>query len=230
MVEIMLALAVSSVVVGLALFLFVQAVNSYTDSALLGHLTIQLRRGLDTVERDLNEADAGGVSVYRFADAEFSAQQDALAVPSGRCAGQSFSLDSQYRPKWQGLIVYCPFMAPGGAGQLRRYAVFPPEELSRGYRFPFSFSEINEDFILLADASGRQVEINRRTGAATGGETREPAYRPVSAVIDSFRVDSENGLYCITLRGGAEDRTGNILSRELTSRVLLRGRQNCGGM
>ena len=143
LVELMVAMSILSVTMGLSLFLFHQSSALFQETDITCHLTARELNALTALRQDLRETGLSSITRYSFSDPNFSGTQHSWAMASARDSDGIFQTDgsNQYRADWQAVVVYCLYETSGGARQLRRYVWYG------SFSFPFTFTEISESTI-----------------------------------------------------------------------------------
>ena len=213
LLEIMVALAILTIIMGLALFMFQQAAGNLQEADVTCYLTERQHKGLNDLRRDLRETGFNTITSYEFTDPNFSQDQDAWALATARAASREFHLDSSYAADWQGVIIYCPYKTARGMKELRRYVFYG------SYTFPFSFVDpyITETHIYLEDALGTALAVDREAG----NDSVDPAYDVATTMLTRARMicsDDENPVE-VRLTGEGRARSGEMLVRELAAYV-----------
>ncbi len=215
LLEVTIAMAILSITMGLALFIFHLSSGSFQETDVSAHLTERLQEGINKIRIDLRESSISTVSRYSFVDPNFgSTVMHILTMAAARDADNTFQVDSNYKPDWQGVVVYCPYKN-GGAKELRRYTAYG------NYAFPFSFPQDPTDVMIhLEDDNGTIVKIKRKDGiVATGGSGGIPAYRVVSNMLMQVRVTEAEDPVTATITVEGRKRNGEMLVRELKTYV-----------
>ncbi len=215
-------MVILSIVTGLSLFMFHQSAGFFQESDSTSHLVERAQYGVNAARKDLRETDSDKITVYSFTDADFSEDQDALALATARDVNGDFQVDSRYEADWQGVIVFCPYKQSGTIGELRRYVSYG------SYTFPCTFDSITSDTISITEQSGGiQISIDRGSGAVSTtppgqGTAGDPPYQVVASMVSLASISSAAAIYEVTLNAEASGRTGGILSRELKAYVYPR--------
>ena len=164
---------------------------------------------------DLRETKFSTVSRHSFIDPGFGTTvMHILTMATARDANNTFQVDSDYKPDWLGVVVYCPYKS-GESKELRRYIAYGD------YTFPFSFPQDPTDVMIhLEDGGGTVVKIKRKTGkVVNGGSAGSPAYRVVSNMLMQVCVTDGEDPIKATISVEGRKRSGEMLVRELKTYV-----------
>jgi hypothetical protein len=130
-----ISLALMAVIMGA----FVMALNNSSDSFLTGCAKTlagsRIDAAMNALLADLREAPRAQVDVETRGLLD---GQCAVAMPTAQDADGTFHLTADYRPEWQGVVVYCPYETGAGVRQLRRYVVY-----QAGLSLPVAFATGN---------------------------------------------------------------------------------------
>jgi hypothetical protein len=197
--------------------LFVVSLNNSSDSFLTGCAKTlaggRIEHAMDALLADLREAPRTAVSIETRG---LPTGQCAIAIPTARDSNGTFHLTSDYRPDWQGVVVYCPYETDAGVRQLRRYVVY-----DGSLTFPIHFREpdpIQENEIRLR-SEGTPFSIDRATGNTELETGREFLVACVGLTAFSVALGSPT---TVTLEATVTARGETVLAEEDTAYVAHR--------
>jgi len=208
-----ISIALMSMVMGAFVVALEGGSDAFFSGSARGVVSARVDEALRAMAADLRETQAGHVITCQNGLPD---GQCALALSSARDADGDFHVTGSYRPDWQAVVAYCPYVTSKGLRQFRRYVVY---DGSGTYTFPFSFRQITDEEIQLEDALGQELTINRAEGNPSLEEGREyqvycPGFTGLAVVVgDTTRL---------TLGASALTRRNKALSGEGDEYVALR--------
>jgi hypothetical protein len=205
-VELTVCLGLMTIVLGLSAIVLDSGSDTSSFGYARGSLASGCQRALTALEADVRETAASTVETCTFTEAGFAGAQSAVALGSPRDSQGQFHLDSSYGPRWQAVVVYCPYVLASGVRELRRYVVFDSE-----CRFPVRFDgepPVTAGQIELCDSGAppRKFTVDR----ANGNLAAEPSYQVFCPGLTRFAVETGSPLR-ISLAAQCVARKGAVL-------------------
>ncbi len=204
-VEIVLALAILSVICGISFFIFHQSSISSYEIEGSSTLIQQLSQGVDMIKWDMLNTQYSEVKIYGD-DEDFtdlnnfpdSGSLHAWVFPTAyHKDSNKFKVDGDFNPDWQGGIVYCPYRKDTNSPpELRKYCFY--YEGAGDFTLPFEITYI-DNYIELQDFSvptPKDIRINRQFGTIPTPESNNwspgnPLYRVAVSKISKTNISPD---------------------------------------
>jgi len=216
-------------------------------TARVGDIEMQLqqdaRGAMQEMLKDFREADPLTMTIYDYTDPQNGERHQAIAIASARgnpgdtvegtcwdsvSNNACFHVDGTGNASWRSLIVYAPHETSDGRKELRRYADFRTA-YGTGNHFPFTFTNITSNQIVMSSAQSLNVSFDRDTLSGITARTVMENLATEDADNDAL-LDTEEDDGTVSLPADNEDGALNygadfsLNGRVLTITLFLRKR------
>ena len=156
---------------------FSSSKGAWAISQVKSDLYVDARKAMDRIRKELMEGSSGWTESFTFLDPATGEYVQGVWLASSRGnlaqAGEDGSLNNNYMHldadnviSWRSVVVYCPYQAPDGLRQLRRYVDFGPSvtHYAQPGVFPLTFISATSNHLSFQQVDGTILNIPRAQG------------------------------------------------------------------